>query len=69
MQDTPDDERVSKIQNLKSKIDEEAAANALELCNGEVKTAIVALVNDVTPEEARRQLAAAGGVVRRAIKT
>ncbi|MEJ5310037.1 MAG: N-acetylmuramic acid 6-phosphate etherase [Anaerolineae bacterium] len=69
MSDTQDDERASKIQNPKSKIDDEEAARALEACNGEVKTAIVALLNDVTPEEARRQLAAVGGVVRRAIKT
>jgi N-acetylmuramic acid 6-phosphate etherase len=67
MQDTQGGARTSKIQNPKSKIDEEEAARALEACDGEVKTAIVALVNDVTPEEARRQLEAVGGVVRRAL--
>ncbi|HQE93767.1 MAG TPA: N-acetylmuramic acid 6-phosphate etherase [Anaerolineae bacterium] len=50
-----------------SRITEEEAARALEVCNGEVKTAIVALVNEVTPEVARRQLETAGGVVRRAL--
>jgi len=57
-----------RIADYESRISEEEAARALEACNGEVKTAIVALVNDVTPEEARRQLAAAGGVVRQVIK-
>ncbi len=51
-----------------SRITEEEAIRALEACNGEVKTAIVALVNAVTPEEARRQLAAVGCVVRLALE-
>ena len=57
-----------RIADYESRISEEEAARALEACNGEVKTAIVALVNGVTLEEARRQLAAAGGVVRQVIK-
>ncbi len=67
MQDTQNDERASKIQNPKSKIGEEEAARALEACNDEVKTAIVALVTTVSPEEARERLKAVGGIVRLAL--
>jgi len=67
-QDTQDDARTSKIQNPKSKIDDDEAARALEACNGEVKTAIVVLVNGITPEEARQKLISAGGIVRSALE-
>ncbi len=43
------------------------AATLLERCDGEVKTTIVASLAGVPPAEARRRLAAADGVVRRAL--
>ncbi|MBN1877642.1 MAG: N-acetylmuramic acid 6-phosphate etherase [Anaerolineae bacterium] len=43
------------------------AEHALSVCNGEVKTAIVALLLDVSPEEARRRLEAADGIIRKAL--
>lgn len=48
-------------------ISEEEAGAILEACSGEVKTAIVVLLTQVTPEEARARLAAADGVVRQAL--
>jgi N-acetylmuramic acid 6-phosphate etherase len=58
----------SRIMNHESRITDEDIERILNTCNGEVKTAIVVLVNGVTPEEARRQLNAVGGVVRQALK-
>jgi len=49
-------------------IDEDAAAAALVACDDEVKTAIVAVLNDVDTALARRQLARHGGVVREALE-
>jgi len=43
------------------------ATTRLEDCDGEVKTAIVATITEITPAEARLRLAAAHGVVRQAI--
>lgn len=43
------------------------AGELLEACEGEVKTAIVAVLADVSPSEARKRLMVSGGYVRRAI--
>jgi N-acetylmuramic acid 6-phosphate etherase len=48
-------------------LDETAAAAALEAANGEVKTAIVAALAQVSPEEARSLLNNSDGVVRVAL--
>ena len=45
----------------------EAAADALARADGDPKVAIVSLLAGVDTDEARRRLAAAGGVVRRAV--
>ena len=57
-----------RITDHTSRITDEEVGRMLDACNGEVKTAIVSLINGVSPDEARRQLAAVGGVVRRALK-
>ncbi len=46
---------------------ENAALEMLTLCNGETRTAIVALLAVVSPEVARTRLAKAGGFVRKAL--
>lgn len=46
----------------------EAAARLLAQCNGEVKTAIVSHLAQVTPEQARARLRKTDGVVRKAIE-
>jgi anhydro-N-acetylmuramic acid kinase len=46
----------------------EEAAAALDRCDGEVKTAIVAHLGEMAPEEARARLQAAGGVTRAALE-
>lgn len=43
------------------------AGELLQACEGEVKTAIVAVLAGVSPDEARKRLTASGGYVRRAI--
>ena len=43
------------------------AGELLQACEGEVKTAIVAVLADVSPNEARKRLNVSGGYVRRAI--
>jgi N-acetylmuramic acid 6-phosphate etherase len=48
---------------------EEQVAAALEAAGGEPKVAIVSLLADIDPAEARTRLAAAGGVVRRALES
>ncbi len=48
--------------------DENSALEALEQCGGETRTAIVALLAGVTPQEARERLGKAGGFVRKAIQ-
>ncbi|MBN2392897.1 MAG: N-acetylmuramic acid 6-phosphate etherase [Anaerolineae bacterium] len=57
----------SRIMNHESRITDEDIERTLNTCNGEVKTAIVALVNTVSPEEARERLKAVGGIVRLAL--
>ena len=49
-------------------IPEDEAERALGVCDGEVKTAIVAVLNGVEPDVARRQLAENGDVIRRALR-
>ena len=46
-------------------IDEAAAL--LDRCDGQVKVAIIVAMTGVSPDEARRRLAQAGGVVRQAL--
>ena len=48
-------------------IPEDEAAQALAACGQEVKTAIVAILNKVAPETARRQLTAGNGVIRKTL--
>lgn len=48
--------------------DEATALEELTNCNGETRTAIVALLAGVTPEVARTRLANSGGFVRRALQ-
>ena len=45
-------------------VTEAEAARALAACDGEVKTAILTLLTDVLPDEARRRLDEADGVIR-----
>jgi N-acetylmuramic acid 6-phosphate etherase len=49
--------------------DEGESGILLQECDGEVKTAIVSLLADVTPQEARERLKAASGVVRQALES
>ena len=55
-------------ESANQQISEQEAGALLEQCNGEVKTAIVAILAEVSPQQARRRLAAAGGMVRRALR-
>ncbi len=48
---------------------EDEAGKILGVCDGEVKTAIVAVLNGVTPDVARQQLADHGGRVREALRS
>jgi N-acetylmuramic acid 6-phosphate etherase len=49
-------------------ITEVEAERALAAVDGEVKTALLMLLADVSPDEARRRLAEADGVIRRALR-
>ena len=49
-------------------VSEKEAGILLEQCNGEVKTAIVSILAELSPAEARQRLATAGGIVRRALR-
>lgn len=49
-------------------VGEEQAAEVLQACDGEVKTAIVMVLNQTTPEIARSQLIQAGGNIHTAIQ-
>jgi len=60
--------RARRIVAVACDISEEQAGELLVACNGEVKTAIVVSLNDVSPEEARQQLQAVDGVVRHTLK-
>jgi len=49
------------------KIDDEVAAGILEASQGEVKTAIVAQLAQISPSDARQRLVKANGMVRVAL--
>ena len=59
--------RAIRIVAQACEIDEATAAELFTACNGEVKTAIVAKLANVSADAARQRLEAAGGVVRQAI--
>jgi N-acetylmuramic acid 6-phosphate etherase len=61
-------QRSKRIVALLTNLDEPAAEEQLERCGGEVKTAIVASLRKVSPEQARQMLAAAQGHLRRALE-
>lgn len=61
--------RTNRIVRQLTGLDESAAAELLRNCGGELKTALVAQLAAVSPEEARRRLAEVGGAVRRALPT
>jgi N-acetylmuramic acid 6-phosphate etherase len=59
--------RTNRILRTLTGLPREAAANLLRRCDGELKTALVVQLGAVGPEEARRRLADAGGLVRPAL--
>ena len=59
-------DRARRIVIQATGLNETEAADLLAASDGEVKTAIVAELLDVEPENARQRLAQAGGVIRRA---
>jgi N-acetylmuramic acid 6-phosphate etherase len=59
--------RARRIVAQACSIDEDTAAQALAAANGAVKVAIVSMLLDCSPEEARKRLAEAGGVIRMAL--
>lgn len=59
--------RAQRIVAEATGLSQSQAAGMLEDCDGEVKTAIVAILSDSTPGEARNRLAATNGVVRDAL--
>jgi N-acetylmuramic acid 6-phosphate etherase len=50
-------------------LDDDEANRLLEVCHGEIKTAIVAQLASVSADEARRRLQASQGIVRAALST
>jgi N-acetylmuramic acid 6-phosphate etherase len=61
--------RTNRIVRLLTGLDRTAADVLLERCGRELKTALVAQLAGVTPDEARTRLEAAGGQVRAALTT
>jgi N-acetylmuramic acid 6-phosphate etherase len=59
--------RANRIVRTLTGLDRAAANELLRLCGGELKTALVAQMAGVVPEEARGRLASAGGMVRWAL--
>jgi N-acetylmuramic acid 6-phosphate etherase len=59
--------RTNRIVRQLTGLERQAAADLLRRCDGELKTALVAHLAGVPPEEARIRLAAAGGQVRGAL--
>jgi N-acetylmuramic acid 6-phosphate etherase len=51
-----------------SGLPEDEARSVLEHCNGELKTAILSILANIPPEQARKRLATNGGFVRRALE-
>ncbi len=60
--------RAKRIVEQACNINSDEAEAILRLCDGEVKTAIVASLNKIAPSEAREKLKRASGVVREALK-
>ncbi len=60
--------RTNRIVRMLTGLDQQAAAELLELCNGELKTALVSFLQRVEPDEARRRVAAGDGQVRAALE-
>ena len=60
-------QRARRIVAEATGLDLQRAADMLSACNGEVKTAIVAILAGVSPEIARIRLNETGGYVRKAI--
>lgn len=60
-------ERARKIVAQACELSVEQAGDILQACDGEVKTAIVAVLADLSPQEARQRLLQVGGVVRAAL--
>jgi N-acetylmuramic acid 6-phosphate etherase len=60
-------QRARRIVAEATGLDLQRAGDILSACNGEVKTAIVAILAEVSPEIARTRLNERGGYVRKAI--
>ncbi len=60
--------RTNRIVRILTGLSVEASARLLEQCNGELKTAIVAQLAGIPPDEARARLGASGGQVRPALQ-
>ncbi len=61
--------RARRIVEMATGLSPDEAAAALDACEGDAPTAIVHVLAGVSPGEARRRLAAAGGIVRRALSS
>jgi len=61
--------RVQRLAARLTGLSEAGVAPHLEACNGELKTTVVAVCCETTPNEARRLLSAADGQLRRALQT
>jgi N-acetylglucosamine kinase-like BadF-type ATPase len=59
--------RTNRIVRMLTGLHHRQADDLLQRCDGELKTALVAQLSDLSPPEARRRLQAVGGQVRRAI--
>ena len=59
--------RAVGIVSAATDLDDEEANRLLEVCHGEIKTAIVAQLASVSADEARRRLRASQGIVRAAL--
>lgn len=59
--------RALKIVQLATNLDEEQAENLLQATGGEVKTAIVVSSANISPEQAREQLAAHNFILRKTL--
>ncbi len=62
------EERSKRTVMMVTGIDYDAATKVLELASGQVKTALVMLLADITAQEAKERLQASDGFVRKAIK-
>ena len=61
-------ERARRIVAEATGLDTALAAQLLERCGGEVKTAILAALTGLNPDAARSRLAASGGIIRAALR-